>query len=768
MSRGGGIFILHFNMATFFDKTRHIRVGGIICALLFLFPFFSKSILAAIPSNGTAFFAPQAVGGPLKVSANGRYLVYSDGRPFFYLGDTAWELFHRLDRGEADAYLQDRAGKGFNVIQATVLAEQDGLRVPNPYGHVPFHNLDPAKPNEYYFQHVDYIVNKAESLGMYTALLPTWGDKWNNWWGIGPMIFNPTNARTYGAWLANRYKYKPIIWILGGDRVPSTSTHYQVIRAMAEGIRSVVGNSQLITFHPEGKKSSASFFHGDTWLNFNSYQSGHYAYDLSFAYTLASENYRRSPAKPSFNIEPLYEDHPVNWNPGIGWFNDYDVRQAAYWSVFSGSAGHVYGNHNIWQFYDPYGGYSRIGNARTPWRQALGHAGAGQMMHLRRLMEARKMLTLVPDQGLVASGQGSGADYIASARGEDFAFIYLSTGQNITINLGKVTGSEVRGWWYDPRTGKAIHIGKFGNSGTKAFDAPGTKGRGNDWILILDDASKNYAAPDGTTPTAPTPAAPIANCSATGTILREIWSNASGIAITSIPLSQSPTSTQQLTQFETTANFGDNYGTRVRGYICPPTTGNYTFWIAGDDNTELWLSTSDNPANKVKIAYSNWTSWREWTKYASQKSAAIGLEAGKKYYIEALHKEAYGGGDGVTVGWQLPSGLLERPIPGSRLSPYASSTARIASQPEGQQQEEKTIRVYPNPANDKVTFTFTTQQTGTVEVVIQNALAREVKRTRVQAQPGSTTVVIPVDDLSPGFYFINQGSHNAQKLIIER
>ena len=70
----------------------------------------------------------------LQVSANNRFLVKANGQPFFYLGDTAWELFHRLNREEADAYLQDRAGKGFTVIQAVVLAELNGLRDPNPYG----------------------------------------------------------------------------------------------------------------------------------------------------------------------------------------------------------------------------------------------------------------------------------------------------------------------------------------------------------------------------------------------------------------------------------------------------------------------------------------------------------------------------------------------------------------------------------------------------------------------------------------------------------
>ena len=97
----------------------------------------------------------------LKVSADKRFLTYADGKPFFYLGDTAWELFHRLNREEADGYLEDRAAKGFTVIQAVALAELDGLTVPNPYGNLPLKNNDPAQPTEAYFEHVDYINTKA-------------------------------------------------------------------------------------------------------------------------------------------------------------------------------------------------------------------------------------------------------------------------------------------------------------------------------------------------------------------------------------------------------------------------------------------------------------------------------------------------------------------------------------------------------------------------------------------------------------------------------
>lgn len=226
--------------------------------------------LLCSPASAFAAVAPK-----LKVTENRRYLQYENGKPFFYLGDTAWELFHRLNREEATQYLTNRAQKGFTVIQAVVLAQLGGLTVPNPYGDLPLIGGDPAKPNEAYFRHADFIVNKAEELGMFVGMLPTWGSHW----ALGKAAFNPTNARQYGRFLGARYKDKAIIWILGGDRSITNDAERAIIDAMAAGLTEGDGGAHLKTFHPIGPGLSSIKLHDAPWLDFNMFQSSHAARD---------------------------------------------------------------------------------------------------------------------------------------------------------------------------------------------------------------------------------------------------------------------------------------------------------------------------------------------------------------------------------------------------------------------------------------------------------------------------------------------------------
>ncbi len=433
----------------------------------------------------------------LKVSDNKRYLVTADGKAFFWLGDTAWELFHRLTREEADLYLKNRADKGFTVIQAVALAELDGLHDPNAYGEKPLENDDPTKPREAYFQHVDYIINRAGELGLYIGLLPTWGDKiTKERWGAGPEIFNVDNARIYGRWIGNRYKNKKnIIWILGGDRNPDEKG-IAIWRSMAAGIAEGVGGQDkaLMTFHPQPNNiedgGSSKYFHNDEWLDMNMLQTGHCRENN--IWDRIQVVYNRAPFKPVLDGETLYEDHPVCFNAkDLGTSSAYDIRKHAYLDVFAGACGHTYGCHDVWQMYAP--NRTPVNGPHFPWYVALDLPGASQMKYLRRLMEARPMLDRVPDQGLIKDAMGAN-DRIQATRGKDYLFVYSTQGKPITVNMGKIEGKEVINFWYNPKNGETKDGSRLPNTGQQTFTPP-TTGYGNDWVLVIDDATKAYTKP---------------------------------------------------------------------------------------------------------------------------------------------------------------------------------------------------------------------------------------------------------------------------------
>ncbi|QDT05663.1 PA14 domain protein [Rubripirellula lacrimiformis] len=158
----------------------------------------------------------------------------------------------------------------------------------------------------------------------------------------------------------------------------------------------------------------------------------------------------------------------------------------------------------------------------------------------------------------------------------------------------------------------------------------------------------------------------------TGVIQRQYWQDVPGSGVNALTKQKSypaqPTGSELLTRFEGPVNWKDHYGSRIRGNIHPPQTGDYVFRLSADDHAELWLSTSDQPSDKKRIIQlDRWTPSRNWDKYPEQKSKPIRLEAGKRYYIEALHHEA-SVDDCLAVGWQLPDGKQELPIPGKRLS----------------------------------------------------------------------------------------------------
>jgi hypothetical protein len=467
------------------------------CLFLLLIPFLCQAQWKGQPVDFTH--------GNIMVSGNKRFLQHTDGTPFFWLGDTGWELFHRLDREEADHYLTDRAQKGFTVIQAVAIAELDGLNIPNACGHLPFENLNPDQPSvkggegDDYWDHVDYIVGKANDLGMYIGFLPTWGRYWQD----DRSTFTPENAYRYGLFLGKRYKERKVIWILGGDRTIKDDRQRSIITSMAHGLREGDGGKHLITFHPTGGRSSSEYFHDAPWLDFNMRQNGHSA-EYTDRYSQTSADYNRTPVKPVIDGEPLYEDHPLSFNPSrLGHSLAADIRKTFYWDIFDGAFGHTYGHHSVWQMYDPEKKRNPINNPLMSWKEALDQPGASQMIYGRLLMESRPFLTRIPDSSVIVrsnvptSVPGEGRYRFVATRDEagTYAMVYVPAGREFAVRTNVIKGKRIKAWWFNPRNGKATLIKTFTNTGNIQTFVPPDKGEQTDWILVLDDAACKYPAP---------------------------------------------------------------------------------------------------------------------------------------------------------------------------------------------------------------------------------------------------------------------------------
>jgi len=443
----------------------------------------------------------------LVVSEDDRSLVKSDGTPWFWLGDTAWDLFTRLTREEVDTYFRNRADKGFTVIQAVLAMGMHGeFNAPNAYDHRPFlaRSTEPdLRAAESFWTHVDHILQTAAQNGLYLGLLPLWGYDYVAGRGYGggklrtEIAFDQESATAYAEFLASRYSSTPnIIWINGGDVAGDENGDADVAlwRSIGETLKRV-DPDHLVTFHPAGRHSSSSHFHGDAWLDFNMIQSGQKKKDFP-SDEMIDTDYALSPAKPVLDGEPRYEGHPLEWKPANGFRQAFDVRQAAYWSLFAGSFGHTYGHANLWRF--TVSGRRLVTQHSDmldlDWQEAMDFPGAYQMTYVRRLMLSRPLVGRRPAQSLLAGNYPGGAR-VRATLGDGYAFFYSPCGEPIGVTARRLGWRASSCWWYDPRTGTAHQAVPASDGDIRAFSPPGRPYRGNDWVLVIDDASRDFRPP---------------------------------------------------------------------------------------------------------------------------------------------------------------------------------------------------------------------------------------------------------------------------------
>lgn len=454
-----------------------------------------RYLLAALAATVAVPAAAQTA--PLRVSANHRYLE-AGGKPFFWLGDTAWLLLSRLTREEAEHYLATRQRQGFNVVQVMVLHTN---RMTNRYDAPALVDgdpgrprttpgTDPAKAGEYdYWDHLDWVVERAAAHGIYVAMVPAWGDL------AMERQLNETNVETYGRFMAERYGKAPnVIWLNGGDT--RSEMRSAVWDALGMTIKKIAPQ-QLMTFHPIGRTASSWQWHQAPWLDFNMFQSGHRSYAQEGPNAIGEDNWRyveqdlaRTPPKPTIDGEPSYENipHGLHEKDQPRW-QAADVRRYAWWGVMAGAFGHTYGENHVMQMFVA-GSKDANFEPSQRWDTSLGAPGApgaDQMRHLRTLIESRPMLERVPDQAMIADN-GVRYDRVLASRGKSYAFAYSYTGRPFTLKLGAIAGSRVKAQWYSPRDGKFTPAGTFANRGEQRFDPPGETAAGNDWVLVLDDA----------------------------------------------------------------------------------------------------------------------------------------------------------------------------------------------------------------------------------------------------------------------------------------
>lgn len=460
-----------------------------------------KTLILLLLGLSLLIASPARALQPLSVEPGGRYLVQADGTPFFWLGDTAWNIMIRLTAEEAEEYLADRAAKGFNVIQLVAL----WIGAPaNVYGVSPLVDNDPAQPVEAYFQYLDRIIDRAGAMGLYVALLPTWGD--NVSWGYSATkpIFDAARAQAFGRYLGARYAGRTnIIWVLGGDIHPvwGGEDFSAIWDAMAVGLaEGAAGGDQsalLMTFHPATagqQQSSSIWLHNRDWLDFNMVQSGHRT-NYTPTYELIENDYNLSPAKPVLDSEPAYEGMPWDLKTTSPTFSETQVRNRGYQAVLAGGFGHTYGANGVFQFTKEEDEPGQFGDPPA-WEAALQLPGAAQMVHLKNLIQSRPFPGRIPDQGLIESAQGERDNRIQASRGSDgsFALVYVAAGRGeVKIKMSRLSGSTAKAYWYNPRTGAVSYQGLFSTSRSTTFRCPD----GQDWVLTLDDPSKGYSPPGG-------------------------------------------------------------------------------------------------------------------------------------------------------------------------------------------------------------------------------------------------------------------------------
>lgn len=421
----------------------------------------------------------------LKVKGN---YLYEFDKPFFWLGDTAWLLAENLEMKDIIKYLKNRKSLGYNVIQMVLfytLPTKEKIESGMPVGGKDIYTKE-------YFDFVNDIFKASKELGIYIALLPTWGSFVKN------RVVDVSDVDRFSNFLVKTFGFNEnLIWVLGGDVLGDANLDY--FNALGNALKAL-DKKHLVTFHPFGRTLSARWFNNQKWLDFNMFQSGHRRYDQarlkswddveenyygedSWKYVV--ENFSYDIKKPCLDAEPSYEGivqglHDYN-EP---YWEARDVRRYAYWSVFEGACGFTYGNNAIIQFYTKDLGEGAYG-VRESWIDALHSEGGAELQYLKELFESVDYTNGKNRNDLLLSPQKERYHRVSIFAGSNYIFAYNYMGDSYTISLEEYKNYAMDAYWMNPQNGSKSYIDTF--KGVSKITVRPTKRHelSNDWVLIL-------------------------------------------------------------------------------------------------------------------------------------------------------------------------------------------------------------------------------------------------------------------------------------------
>lgn len=407
---------------------------------------------------------------PLSISTDGRAIRDASGKEIVFNADTPWHLLARLDREETIEYLDARASQGINaMLMSLVVAPAYSTgSTDNAYGDAPF--LAPgdfSRPNQAYFSHVDWVLERARERNITIFLMPVYlgyncGDEG---WCAEVIEAGSSEMRDFGRWVGTRYQSQPnIIWIHGGDVDADLFGVMDEVDALVEGIQEVDAN-HLHTAHCD-RFSSATDCYERPWLDLDTTYS-----DCDRTPQDIRDDFERLPARTTVYIEGRYE-FEYDWTGEC-------LRAQAYWSALGGARGHFFGSGRVWDF-------------PQQWREGLFTEGYASMKIFGALLGSRGWESFVPDyaHNTVIAGYGSiaSSNYASAALSKDHnsLVVYLPSPRTITVAMSRVAGTEAEAWWIDPSTGEGQSAGNHPTTGTRNFSPPSG---GTDWVLVVDNAA---------------------------------------------------------------------------------------------------------------------------------------------------------------------------------------------------------------------------------------------------------------------------------------